>query len=104
MSVLRFNYSTLLKRNKRLSYREKITKITKVLMIFLKENNLITLEPFKDDGEVKDELVLYSSDLTDLGNLLFKEYYPKWSTYIDRGGDVSNIKILNDGLNKLKRK
>ncbi|AUU15753.1 hypothetical protein [Proteus mirabilis] len=104
MSVLRFNYSTLLKRNKRLSYREKITKITKVLMIFLKENNLITLEPFKDDGEVKDELVLYSSDLTDLGNLLFKEYYPKWSAYIDRGGDVSNIKILNDGLNKLKRK
>ena len=69
MSVLRFNYSTLLKRNKSLSYREKITKITKVLMIFLKENNLITLEPFKDNGEVKDELVLYSSDLTDLGNL-----------------------------------
>ncbi|MDC5925967.1 hypothetical protein PPO04_06240 [Proteus mirabilis] len=62
MSVLRFNYSTLLKRNKSLSYREQIAKITKVLMIFLKENNLITLEPFKDDGEVKDELVLYSSD------------------------------------------
>jgi hypothetical protein len=55
-------------------------------MTFLKENNLITLEPFKDDGEVKDDLVLYSSDLTDLGNLLFKEYYPKWSAYIDRGG------------------
>lgn len=102
MNSLRFNYSALLKRSKNLSYREQITNITTVLMIFLKKNKLVTLEPFKEDGTLKEDLVLYSSDLTDIGNLLFKEYYPKWSEYIDRGGDVNNIKILNDGLNLLK--
>ncbi|WP_234012221.1 hypothetical protein [Cronobacter dublinensis] len=62
------------------------------------------IEPFEDDGSLKEDLVLYSSDLTDVGNLLFKEYYPKWSSYIDRGGDVNNTKILSDGLNILKNK
>ncbi|EPW7978147.1 hypothetical protein ACWPSR_004266 [Cronobacter turicensis] len=104
MDLLRFNYTTLLKRSKNLSYREQITKITIVLMTFLKENGLIMIEPFKDDGSLKEDLILYSSDLTDVGNLLFKEYYPKWSSYIDRGGDVNNTKILNDGLNILKNK
>ncbi|MEP8619449.1 hypothetical protein ABKV54_11200 [Enterobacter hormaechei] len=104
MNLLRFNYSTLLKRSKNLSYREQITNITTVLMTFLKENELVTLEPFKEDGSLKEDLVLYSSDLTDIGNLLFKEYYPKWSGYIDRGGDVNNTKILNDGLNTLKKR
>lgn len=104
MNLLRFNYSTLLKRSKNLSYREQITNITTVLMTFLKENELVTLEPFKEDGSLKEDLVLYSSDLTDIGNLLFKEHYPKWSGYIDRGGDVNNTKILNDGLNTLKKR
>ncbi len=104
MSLLRFNYATLLKRSKNLSYRAQITKITIVLMTFLKENGLIMIEPFEDDGSLKEDLVLYNSDLTDVGNLLFKEYYPKWSSCIDRGGDVNNTKILSDGLNILKNK
>jgi len=62
------------------------------------------IEPFEDDGSLKEDLVLYNSDLTDVGNFLFKEYYPKWSSYIDRGGDVNNTKILSDGLNILKNK
>jgi len=102
MNLLRFNYSTLLKRSKNLSYREQITNIATVLMTFLKENNLVTLEPFDADGNLKVDLVLYSSDLTEIGNLLFKEYYPKWSVYIDRGGNVNNTKILSDGLSTLK--
>jgi hypothetical protein len=65
---------------------------------------VVMVEPFKDDGSLKEDLILYSSDLTDVGNLLFKEYYPKWSSYIDRGGDVNNTKILNDGLNILKNR
>ncbi|MDV5354751.1 hypothetical protein QM201_07530 [Enterobacter asburiae] len=104
MNLLRFNYSTLLKRSKNLSYREQITNITTVLMTFFKENELVTLEPFKEDGSLKEDLVLYSSDLTDIGNLLFKECYPKWSGYIDRGGDVNNTKILSDGLSALKKR
>lgn len=102
MNLPRFNYSTLLKRSKNLSYREQITKITIVLMTFLRDNELITLDPFNKDGSLKDDLVLYQSDLTDIGNILFKEYYPKWSGYVDRGGDVNNTKILTNGLKSLR--
>lgn len=104
MDLLRFNYSTLLKRSKSLPYREQVSNIAKALMTFLKENDLVTLEPFKNDGDLKEDLVLYSSDLTEDGNLLFKEYYPKWSAYIDRGGDFNNTKILSDGLIVLRRR
>ena len=104
MDLLRFNYSTLLKRSKSLSYREQITTITIVLMNFLKENNLVIIEPFEEDGSLREDLVLYSSDLTEDGNILFKEYYPKWSRYIDRGGDVNNTKILDDGLDIIKNR
>lgn len=104
MTILRFNYSTLLKRSKNLSYREQITKMTVVLMTFLKENQLLAFEPFNDDGSVKEDLVIQSTDLTDEGNVLFKEYFPKWSAYIDRGGEIENTKILNDGLKKITAK
>ncbi|GLR08559.1 hypothetical protein COO59_20365 [Mixta theicola] len=104
MSLLRFNYSTLLKRSKNLSYREQITKITTVLMSFLKENDLMKLDPFMDDGSLKDDLIIYSSVLAEPGNLLFKQYYPKWSAYIDRGGDINNTNLLKDGLKVLSNR
>lgn len=104
MKIIRFSYPDLLTASKNLSYREQVTKISIVLMTFLKQNNLILIEPFYADGNLKKDIELYSCDLTEVGNSLFKEYYPKWSSYIDRGGDVNNTKILNDGLNILKNK
>ncbi|EPC7534233.1 hypothetical protein ACR2Y3_001581 [Salmonella enterica subsp. enterica serovar Cubana] len=104
MKIIRFSYPDLLKASKNLSYREQVTKISVVLMTFLKQNNLILIEPFDVDGNLKKDIELYNYDLSDFGNALFKEYYPKWSAYIDRGGDVNNIKILNDGLNILRNR
>lgn len=49
----------------------------------------------------KEDLILRSSDLTDLGNQFFKEVSPKWSAYIDRGGDIQKTTLLQKGLNKL---
>ncbi|MNC48676.1 hypothetical protein D3C75_978070 [compost metagenome] len=76
--------------------------MTTVLMNFLVEHKLIVIEPFQEDGSLKDDLKLRSSDLTDLGNEFFKEVFPKWSAYIDRGGDIQKITILLKGLNKLQ--
>lgn len=102
MDILRVNYSTLLKRSKSRSYQLQVTALTTVLMTFLKENSLIYLEPFKEDGSLKEDLIIRKSNLSDIGNELFKIYYPKWSNYIDRGGNIENVKILENGLSALK--
>ncbi|MGN7356857.1 hypothetical protein ACTHPF_05780 [Paenibacillus sp. SAF-054] len=76
--------------------------MTTVLMNFLVEHKLIVIEPFHENGSLKDDLVLRSSDLTDLGNEFFKVVFPKWSAYIDRGGDIQNTTVLLKGLEKLQ--
>ncbi|WP_218057606.1 hypothetical protein [Gilliamella sp. Bif1-4] len=102
LNVRRFSYSDLLKANKTLSYRKQVTDLATVLMTFFKENNLITVDPFKEDGSLKeDDFALYNSDFTKVGRLLFDQYFPKWSAYLDRGGDVHNTKILEKGLKAL---
>lgn len=103
MDILRFNYSTLLKRSKSRSYQLQVMELTKVLMTFLKDNRLINMEPFKEDGSIKEDLVIRKSNLSDIGNELFKIYYPKWSNYIDRGGNIENVKILENGLRALQK-
>lgn len=103
MDILRFNYSTLLKRSKSKSYQLQVMELTKVLMTFLKDNNLINMDPFKEDGSIKEDLVIRKSNLSDIGNELFKIYYPKWSNYIDRGGNIENVKILENGLRALQK-
>lgn len=85
-----------------MSYRQQVTSMTTVLMHFLVEHKLIVIESFHEDGSLRDDLVVRSSDLTDLGNMFFKEVFPKWSAYIDRGGDIQKTTILLKGLNKLQ--
>ncbi|MEA0553343.1 hypothetical protein U1P98_21610 [Lysinibacillus irui] len=101
MDILRFNYSTLLKRSKSRSYQLQVMELTKVLMTFLKDNSLINLEPFNENGSLKEDLIIRKSNLSDIGNQLFNIYYPKWSNYIDCGGNIENIKILENGLRAL---
>ncbi|MGG2074021.1 hypothetical protein AB1J28_11770 [Lysinibacillus irui] len=103
MDILRFNYSTLLKRSKSRSYQLQVMELTKVLMTFLIDNSLINLEPFNENGSIKEDLIIRKSNLSDVGNQLFNIYYPKWSNYIDRGGSIENIKILENGLRALQK-
>lgn len=92
----------MLERSKNLSYRKQVEKITHVLMRFLKENDLIKIDPFDADGSIKPDLVIRKSNLTEIGNSIFIEYFPKWSRQIDRGGDAENVAILQKGLMKLR--
>ena len=101
MDMLRFNYQTMLKRSKNKTYHAQVTEMTEVLMRFLKENELIKVNPFNEDGSFKSNLVLRQSNLSDAGNSLFLEYFPKWSAFIDRGGDAKDTKILSTGLKKI---
>lgn len=91
-----------MKSSKNLTHRKQVTDLATELMTFFKENNLITADPFKGDCSLKeDDFALYNSDFTEIGRLLFDQYYPKWSAYIDRGGDIHNTKIFKNGLNAL---
>lgn len=102
MNLKRFSYSDFLKRSKNLTYRKQVTDLATVLMTFFKENHLITVDPFNEDGSLKEDgFALYNSDFTEIGMLLFNQYFPKWSAYLDRGGDVHNTKILEKGLKAL---
>lgn len=101
MDTLQYNYQSMLKRSKNLTYRAEITEMTEVLMRFLKDNELIRSDPFNEDGSLKSDLVLRRSDLSDTGNSLFEQFFPKWSAFIDRGGDAKDTKILSAGLKKI---
>ncbi|WP_455930631.1 hypothetical protein [Pseudomonas fluorescens] len=101
MDMLQYNYQSMLKRSKNLTYRAEVTEMTEVLMRFLKDNELIRSDPFNEDGSLKSDLVLRRSDLSDTGNSLFEQFFPKWSAFIDRGGDAKDTKILSAGLRKI---
>lgn len=78
-----------------------------MLVNFLVEHQLIVIEPFHEDGSLREDLVLRSSDLTDVGNEFFKEVFPKWSAYIDRGGDIHHAGMYTafySGMRDLKTK
>ncbi|MEO2203009.1 hypothetical protein ABGV42_04615 [Paenibacillus pabuli] len=65
--------------------------------------NWCSTKKFKSgDGSLREDLVLRSTDLTDVGNEFFGEVFPKWSAHIDRGGDIQMTTILLNGLNKLQ--
>ncbi|NGZ75913.1 hypothetical protein [Saccharibacillus alkalitolerans] len=100
--ILRYSYPTLLKRSKNLSYRKQVEETTLALLNFLLENELLLANPFNEDGSIKSDLVVRRSDLTETGDLLMKTYFPKWSAYIDRGGEVTRVNILSNGLKKLR--
>ncbi|WP_342553992.1 hypothetical protein [Paenibacillus sp. FSL R7-0652] len=57
MSILRYSYPTMLKRSKSLSYRQQVTSMTVVHMKFLVEHKLNVVEPFQEDGSLKEDLV-----------------------------------------------
>lgn len=101
MDMLQYNYQSMLRRSKNLTYRAQVTEMTSVLMRFLKDNELIRSNPFNEDASLKTDLIVRRSDLSDTGNSLLDQFFPKWSDFIDRGGDAKNTKILTAGLKKL---
>jgi len=101
MDMLQYNYQSMLRRSKNLTYRAQVTEMTGVLMQFLKDNGLIRSDPFDEDGSLKPDLIIRRSDLSDIGNSLIDQYFTKWSDFIDRGGEAKDTKILHSGLKKI---
>jgi trans-2-enoyl-CoA reductase len=105
MSELDFtlcNMNTLYNVNKTKEYREGIILNISILMKFLKDNDLIFIEPFDEDGSLRLDFVLKKSNAAPECTELFKKVIPGWLNYLDRGGDPKNVSRLDKGLKKIR--
>ncbi len=104
----------LLSRSKNTSYREGIIRRETIIFKYFFDNDLIKINPFGDNGQVKPDLIVYADDLTleGLKLLSWEDCAPdfkmlpvlKWYNYLDGGGKEENISHLTKGLNQLRKK
>ncbi|NHZ44393.1 hypothetical protein [Massilia aquatica] len=99
---VRYSYFDFLNRSKKTAYREAVTMRAKALMTFLSNNGLILIDPFKENGELKDDLVACISNLTPKGVAILNEPVAKWWSFVESGGDTNDISILNKSLEKMR--
>jgi len=105
MSDLDFTLKSLpmlLSRNKSQEWQDMILGRTSALLLFLKDKNLlVNVEPFDEGGKLKPDTVIKKSNVTTEGLELFKKAIPNWEKYLDKGGAVNNLSILEKGLEKI---
>ncbi|MDP8100374.1 hypothetical protein [Phocoenobacter atlanticus] len=96
-----YDYQSLVNANASKEYQKYIHRMTDILVSFLSENKLlINIEPY-DSGKVRQDLVIYSSNLTKDGFELFKKPVRNWWKAHDRGTSVEKITILEKGLARI---
>jgi hypothetical protein len=71
-------------------------------MAFMQTHELLRMDPFDANKQIKMDLVIRLSDLTEEGIKLFDEPVKKWWQYIDHGGRPDNISHLENGLKSIR--
>ena len=103
MDFVLFDYQLLLNRSEDIDYKKSIFKSTIPLMRFLKTNNLLVdIDPFNEDGSIKENIVIRKSNVTDEGFQLFVKPINNWWNALDRGVSPEKITILENGLKKIR--
>ena len=103
MDMTLFNFQTFWEANSDEDYREGIIKSTISLMNFLKKNDLlIGIDPFNEDGSIKENIVIRKSNVTDEGFQLFVKPVNNWWNALDRGTPPEKVTILENGLKKIR--
>jgi hypothetical protein len=82
--------------------RERIVRQFNIIIDFLDDNNLLISKEATVDKDNDNDLVLHTSNLTDKGRQLMDLYYDKWLNGLDRGKDLSDLKIFIKGLKKIE--
>ncbi len=90
--------------SKNLTWRKQVLDKRKVIFQFLKDNDLILINPFLENGEINMNLSLMRSHLTDAGDEMFNKAIPNWQKARDKDGNLDNLSILERGLNNIKEK
>ena len=99
--IVLFDFDAFISGSKDVDYQEAIKKMSLSLMKFLIENDLlVNINPFNQDGSVKNDLIIKKSNLTDEGFQLFVKPVNNWWNALDRGTPPEKVTILENGLKK----
>jgi hypothetical protein len=73
----------------------------RALVEFLQRHGLTVREVLKPGEALTDESCLRRSDLTDRGFALYQQVEQKWLRAIDRGREVTDMRVFEQHLSKL---
>ena len=94
MDITLFNFRTFWEANADEDYREDT---------ILKNNNLLVdIDPFNEDGSIKEDIIIRKSNVTDEGFQLFVKPVNNWWNALDRGTPPEKVTILENGLKKIR--
>lgn len=104
VDLTKYSVPTLYSRNKNLSYKEGVIARATPLLVFLKQQDLISKDPLDENGSLKLDFIIKESDLTPEGLELFKKAVPAWMRGTDRGRDPDDTSSLMKALNEIREK
>lgn len=100
------NLPMLLTSNKNKWWQDSVMQSSTALFGFLKKHELlIDVEPFDEEGNLKNDTVLKKSNLTPDGLELYKTAVDGWYNYLDRStvaDKYQNVSRLEKGLAKIR--
>ncbi|MBF0751755.1 MULTISPECIES: DNA polymerase III [unclassified Pasteurella] len=97
-----YDYAALLSANPNKWWQDYIINSTNILFKFLYKENLISVFPFDESGNVIENFILNSCDVDSACIELFRKSVPNWRKAHDRGTPIEKITILEKGLAKIR--
>lgn len=97
-----FSIEPILGASKSLNFKKQVKAKCTTFLKFMRDNNLLLIDPFDELGSVRHDLILNSEDLTAEGLDFWKAAFFKWSSARDKDGNYENIQILERELEKIK--
>ncbi|MCU6276055.1 hypothetical protein KWI08_19410 [Morganella morganii] len=98
--------ATLLTSSKSSQWRKDIIDSYSALFNFMKNNALLlNVEPFDDNGELKLDLIVKKSNVTEDAISMYKKVIPGWFDYLARStveNKYENVSRLEKGLAKIR--
>lgn len=84
-------------------FRESVMNLYTTLTHFLQDNGLTIRELLKPGDPLPHDFKLMKSDLTEEGFQLIKSALEKWLTWVEGGGAISDVSILERELAKIRK-
>jgi len=97
-----FPITALLAASRARSYRERTIGKGRALLRFLESNGLARTKLLSADGQPDPRRDIYEGDLTNEGVALVRSCLYRWFDAQDRGKDVSDTRLLENELAKLR--
>ena len=99
-----YDLQMLLTRSKNVDWKKSVMTRANTLMSFFESNPglLVGVELFDEHHNLKPDIVIRKSNLTDKGIIFWKKVRTSWEKHLDRGGDAANTEWLEKKSKKEK--